>query len=459
MHLLVAPRIKLKNDLWRRVVRLYLIAVPVIVAGAIFWPPPKLSGLIEKGDLSWFISSPLLHLVLGIGLIALISRRASPRRFAFLLAALAILEVGYTAFHAFYLGTFQMGGEIYPQHLRASAPGGHLMYQRALTDLPAYLGDTNLRIGSDQPFHDNLQQCGPYFALMGYDMKPLDRRFREAVEVAYGNELEWNYLYGLHRRYPRSRHPDFYSNMSVGFFLSPSPDNPFPGGNTFRIEESPDYYLHLNPGALPRAFTLDRVVLCLEEEAMGELVKGDLRRGVFLSDGNQLSVISNQEAKGQRESDQLSGISNQEAKGPWETDHGLLITDYRSFDPGTGEEYLPHFEELQETNPIARLDFSNPNRVVVDLTVAVPAMLVLTEVWYPGWEARVDGEPAELLRVNYLQRGVRLESGNRRVEMVFRPRAWRIGAGVSLISWSFLLLAGLVLGVRRSVIGGRQGSG
>ncbi len=433
LHLLFDPRTALKTISRRRIVRYYLIMTPVLVAGILFWPPAKVMEVVEKGDLAWFISSPILYLALGIGLIALISRSASPRRFAYLLAILAVLDIGYSAFHAVYLGTFHMGGETYPQHRRARGPGDHPMYQRALRVLPAYLGDTDLRITSDQPFHDNLQQLGPYDSFMGYDMKPLEPRFRKAAEEAFGRELEWNFLYGLHRRYPRARHPAFYGNMSVGFFLSALSDNPFPRGATVRIETDPDYYLHYNHEALPRAFTLDRLVESTEEEAKRELVRGDLRKGVFVENSYRLSVIGGQDGR---------------------ADFRSLITDYRSFNPGPREEYLAYFEELQAANPITRLDFSHPNRVEVDLSVTKPALLALTEVWYPGWEVRVDGEPAELLRVNYLQRGVRLGEGEKRVEMVFRPRPWRIGAAVSLVSWSLLVLT--VLGAGRKKLADRR---
>ncbi len=436
MRSLLDRRMKLKMIFLRRVVRWYLVLTPVIVAGILFWPPARINKLIGKEDLVWFISSPVLYLVLGIVLIGLIARASSARRFAYLLAILGILDIGYSAYHAVYLSTFNMGGETFPQHRRSRGPGYHPMYRRVMGVLPSYLGDTNLRIASDQPFHDNLQQFGPYHSFMGYDMKPLEPRFREAMEEAYGCELDWNIFYGQHHRYPRARHPSFYNNMSVGFFLSPLPAQPFLQSRYVQIEESPDYYLHFNRQALPRAFTLDRIVLCSAEEAMNELVKGNLRSGVFVEEGNRLAVIGDRCPRGSLSTDYRLPI----------TDNRLPITDYRSLDPGSEEEYLAHFERLQQANPITRLDFSHPNRVAVELLVTEPAMLVLTEIWHPSWEVRVDGRPGNLLRVNYIQRGVYLEPGEHRVEMDFRPRPWRIGAGISLVSWLLLVLAVLFIG-------------
>lgn len=44
------------------------------------------------------------------------------------------------------------------------------------------------------------------------------------------------------------------------------------------------------------------------------------------------------------------------------------------FDSGNEEEYLSYCKAIQIFNPTALLDFSNPNRVEIDLTVTEPAM-------------------------------------------------------------------------------------
>jgi len=455
MHLLLR-RGGMVVKLRQRIVNGYLISVLIIVALIMLWPPMKVMEVIEKGNLSWFLTSPILHLGLGIILISIISRWAAPRRFAYLLAGLAILEIGYTAFQAFYFGTFQMGGEIYPQHIRARGPTSHPMYTRALSELPLYIKDGSLRVGSDQPFHDNIQQCGPYYSFMGYDMKPLEPRFQEAMEDAYQHPLEWTFLYGVHKDYPRAVYPSFYSNMSVGYFLSANPNNSFSRGSTVRLERSPGYYLHVNLEPLPRAFTIDQIVSCSEDEAREKLVEGDLREAVFIEDGKRLEGTGKQLAVSSKQ-------SAMEAEHLPLTDHGVTITDYQSFisDPAPPSggisasllhpEFLNHFNELQLANPIIKLDMTNPNRIDVDIAMTKPAMLVLTEIWHPDWIARVDGEVVDLFRVNYLQRGIWLNYGKHRVELIFRPKSWRIGMNISIISWGALILVLLVWGIRRRI--------
>ena len=59
----------------------------------------------------------------------------------------------------------------------------------------------------------------------------------------------------------------------------------------------------------------------------------------------------------------------------------------------------------------ARIASYQPTRVVVEADSPEPGFLVLTDTFYPGWRATVDGEPREILRANYLFRGVALDGG------------------------------------------------
>jgi uncharacterized membrane protein YfhO len=60
--------------------------------------------------------------------------------------------------------------------------------------------------------------------------------------------------------------------------------------------------------------------------------------------------------------------------------------------------------------------------------------LFFSEVFYPGWEATVDGKKAEILRGNYLFRVVPLEAGTHEVKLRFVSWPFRTGAIVSLLA-------------------------
>ena len=58
------------------------------------------------------------------------------------------------------------------------------------------------------------------------------------------------------------------------------------------------------------------------------------------------------------------------------------------------------------------------NKIRIKTVSRSPTILVLSEVYYPDWKVEVDGRPAEMLRADFILRGVALEGGEH--EVVFR---------------------------------------
>ena len=56
-----------------------------------------------------------------------------------------------------------------------------------------------------------------------------------------------------------------------------------------------------------------------------------------------------------------------------------------------------------------------------------PGVVVLTDAWFPGWQATLDGSPVRLRRANFALRGVVVPAGEHRIEMRYRPRPLRAG--------------------------------
>ncbi len=97
----------------------------------------------------------------------------------------------------------------------------------------------------------------------------------------------------------------------------------------------------------------------------------------------------------------------------------------------------------------AELVHLSPNRLLV--TAIGPGLLVLSEVFHPGWQATIDGEPVEIVEANGVLRGVYLGEGIHRVEMVYRPRAVATGAILSLAALALWLVGRVVARVPRRV--------
>jgi hypothetical protein len=78
------------------------------------------------------------------------------------------------------------------------------------------------------------------------------------------------------------------------------------------------------------------------------------------------------------------------------------------------------------------------NKVVIETASEHEAILVLSDSYYPGWQAEIDGVEVETLRADYVFRGVPLPEGRHTVVFKFRPRSFFFGAMIScagVIAW------------------------
>ncbi len=66
-------------------------------------------------------------------------------------------------------------------------------------------------------------------------------------------------------------------------------------------------------------------------------------------------------------------------------------------------------------------------QVSVAVTLDSPAYLVISDVWYPGWQALLDSREVPLLRANGAFRAVYLPAGKHHLVMTFRPAGWTYG--------------------------------
>ena len=94
----------------------------------------------------------------------------------------------------------------------------------------------------------------------------------------------------------------------------------------------------------------------------------------------------------------------------------------------------------------ARVQYVSPREIRVDLSGPAPegSALVVSENWYPGWTAVVDGRPATVARADYAFIGIPLTAGARRVELSFTDPVYVRGRLISLIA--LVLTAGLIIG-------------
>jgi hypothetical protein len=118
----------------------------------------------------------------------------------------------------------------------------------------------------------------------------------------------------------------------------------------------------------------------------------------------------------------------------------------RAFVVSRAEVDLPTFFETA----VARLELYSPNRIVVETDADEAGLLVLGEVWYPGWQATVDGVRVPILRIEGILRGISIDEGAHRIEFRYEP--WTVKAGITTSAvTSFLLAAYLAFQLRAAI--------
>lgn len=76
----------------------------------------------------------------------------------------------------------------------------------------------------------------------------------------------------------------------------------------------------------------------------------------------------------------------------------------------------------------------SPHRVELDVASPGRGLLVVSEPYFPGWRASVDGRPAGILRADVMLRGVVVGPGRHRVVLAYDPASYRVGLYVSLVA-------------------------
>jgi hypothetical protein len=81
-----------------------------------------------------------------------------------------------------------------------------------------------------------------------------------------------------------------------------------------------------------------------------------------------------------------------------------------------------------------------PDRIALTAESPKAAYLFVSEILYPGWKAFIDGQPARILRGNYLFRVLEIPEGRHEVHLEFDPWTIRAGTGMTLLT-ALLILA------------------
>ena len=96
---------------------------------------------------------------------------------------------------------------------------------------------------------------------------------------------------------------------------------------------------------------------------------------------------------------------------------------------------------IEGATGLAGVEEYSARHIAVKVTAAGRATLVLSELYYPGWDARVNGSPRRIDEVHGGLRGIAIPQGESVVTLDYAPRSVRLGAILTLLTFAFTLLA------------------
>src|SRR5262245_4801463 len=165
--------------------------------------------------------------------------------------------------------------------------------------------------------------------------------------------------------------------------------------------------LYQNTKALPRAWFVDRTAALPSRDVLQAIKQGKLPDGAPF-DPSKMALIEEEDFGGRPISLPATGVS------------------------AGAQAQVTRYEPL-------RIELMTRNEQA--------GFLVLSEVYYRGWDAWVDGVKRPVERVNYTLRGIALPAGEHKVEFVFRAPSFRTGVVYSALG-AFILIAGSIIAKR-----------
>jgi hypothetical protein len=219
------------------------------------------------------------------------------------------------------------------------------------------------------------------------------RRYTDYLFGPQFGDVSYGYLMNEHLLQPES---PILSALNVRYVLVPAGANPPLGAHLRQVYQNAEVRVYENTLAYPRAYFVGGVRAERDPQAILRAVTAD---GF---DGRALALV---------EADEPPALA-----------------------PATG----PAEATVAEIGA---------NRLVVTTISAEARLLVLSEMYFPGWRAAVDGAETPIYRTNYLFRGVVVPAGRHTVTFEYRPTSVALGAAISAAA---LLAAALLFRARRA---------
>jgi hypothetical protein len=211
----------------------------------------------------------------------------------------------------------------------------------------------------------------------------------------HGNELgRYQVLYGKENGAANVANPRFWQLMNVKYLMTSGSESPFPGAERLvgpvRNAAGSMVSLFAIPGDNPPAWVAPVIAKAPDDVVLATMFDtrlDDIRRAAL-----------------------------------FDTSAAVTAAEIRQLPPA-----LPI---------VANVSRWDPGHITVALSAPAPqgSALVVSENYYPGWQATADGKPAVVARANYVLIGVALPAGATNIDLTFRSAPYETGKLVTLLA-------------------------
>lgn len=102
-------------------------------------------------------------------------------------------------------------------------------------------------------------------------------------------------------------------------------------------------------------------------------------------------------------------------------------------------------EEKDSTTLFAyQIVLETPVSIQMQISAGRDGWVILSDTWYPGWKAKLDGQRVELFRGFSNFRTIWVPAGTHTIEMKYQPPSYAIGAGISISGWLILAILAII---------------
>ena len=102
-------------------------------------------------------------------------------------------------------------------------------------------------------------------------------------------------------------------------------------------------------------------------------------------------------------------------------------------------------EGYKDSLSTIQLTSYEPNRLVYKASTPKDGVVVFSEIYYPGWQVTIDGQPVDIARADYILRAINVPAGEHTIEMWFDPQSIQVTESIAYAALALLLIGVMVL--------------